>query len=79
MLTVNGVAAQAAIMILLTPDGQISTQMKGELNRPLANMMLETAKQDVLMELMKAENAAKSGAPSIAIAGPGTRIPGLRG
>lgn len=56
------------IQIALMPDGSVQSQIQGNMNRATFNMMIETAKQDLLTLLYKAERQAQTG---IAVAPPG--------
>lgn len=53
-------APVAIIQIVLAQDGSISCNAKGLQGRPMANMMFETARQDLLAVLIKAEQAKQS-------------------
>lgn len=43
------------VIITLTNDLSVMTNVQGNANRPLFNLMFETAKQDLLGNLLKAE------------------------
>lgn len=71
----NGVAQRppkAVLTIVFDADGQILCQMQGDLNRPIINMLMETAKQDMLAQFSQMEKKAQSG---IALPPPGLQVP----
>lgn len=59
------------VNIALTPQGQVMCQIQGTMNRSTFNMMMETAKQDMIDVFRKAEAQKASG---IAIAPPGSQV-----
>lgn len=61
----------AVINIALTPQGVVMTQFQGSMTRQTFNMMMETAKQDMLDIFRKAEAEKKAG---IALPPPGMQV-----
>ncbi len=64
----HAVQPQAMIQIALLPDGQVVSSYTGP-NRPIFNMMMETARQDIIEKLR-----AKEQGPRIEAAPPGLRV-----
>lgn len=70
----QAIEVQSLIEIAYGVDGRIHTQIKiGPTNRPLINMLLTTAHQDLLTKCALAERQAAKG-PGIAIAPPGSEV-----
>lgn len=70
------IPVQYMIQIALDTSGGIQTQIlpPGKpISRPILNMMIETAKQDLLTWLARAERAAKDG-PQIEVAPLGSTV-----
>lgn len=69
----NGTPVQAQISIVLTADGQLGTSFTIPAGRPMALMMLEEAKQQILEKF--AEVKRQGHFPMVERAPPGLQIP----
>ena len=67
------VEVQSAITIFWDVEGKIRFQIQGMIDRPIVNMLLETARQDIIKHLEKQAEARRTGG-DIIVAPPGMKF-----